>query len=58
MRNQEHEACWKCENHIYTLVFWSRAYSWKDDSLDPVLEENLVQQIEEENNFFEENPIT
>ena len=42
---------------IYTLVFWNRNFGWYDATIDPVLEENLICQIEEHNNNYEENPI-
>lgn len=58
MHNLEHESCWTCDNNIYTLVFWSKAFGWSDDQIDPVLEENIVNQIESLNDHFEEKPIT
>ena len=31
MHNLDHESCWMCDNGIYTLVFWNKAFGWKDD---------------------------
>ena len=42
MLHREHEQCWHCENMLYTLVFWSRTFGWSDATIDPVLEENLI----------------
>ena len=39
-------------------IFWTPAFGLRDDSIDPVLEENLVHQIEEVNDNFEDEPIT
>lgn len=40
------------------MVFWSKAFGWSDQSMDPVLEDNLIQQIEDINENFEHSPIT
>ena len=56
MIHRDHENCWYCENQQYTLLFWTRAFGWQDDSIDPVLEENLLHQLEDVNDF-EDNPI-
>lgn len=58
MLNEDHQQCWHCANQIYTLVFWSRHFGWSDDSIDPVLEENLVSQIEDINGNFDYKPVT
>lgn len=58
MMSRDHENCWHCENKIYTLVFWSEKFGWGDDNIDPVLEENLLNQIERQNNNFEGMRIT
>lgn len=46
LMSRDHENCWHCENRIYTLIFWSEKFGWGDDTIDPVLEENLLNQIE------------
>ena len=40
--DKDHEKCWHCDSQIYTLVFWTKAFGWSDATIDPVLEENLV----------------
>ena len=57
MHNLDHESCWMRDNCIYTLIFWSKAKGWADDQIDPVLEENIVIQIEDLNENFEKQPI-
>ena len=56
MIHRDHDECWYNENYQYTLLFWTKSFGWSDESIDPVLEENLVHQLEEVNDF-EENPI-
>ena len=40
------EKCFYCENHIYTLVFWTLNFAIdKNNQLDPYTEEAIVKQI-------------
>jgi hypothetical protein len=57
MKTEMGQECWICNQHIYTLVFWSEDVG--DDPatvVDAMLEENVVEQIEVINGF-KEKPI-
>ena len=28
MLTEANQKCWLCNNHIYTLVFWTESYAW------------------------------
>ena len=42
------EKCWVCQDHIYTLIFWSRRIGWQcENQIDSMVEDKMIERLNE-----------
>jgi hypothetical protein len=42
------EKCWVCQDHVYSLIFWSKKIGWQcENQIGSMVEEKMIQRLVE-----------